>query len=277
MKSLISLQNLTHAYWKIDAPEAESERRAEDLNIVFEDFNLELPPGIVSLMGENGIGKSTLLFLAGARLFPAKGRVTIDGHDSLEFIDAHAYPDREEKRNRLVSFIFQNMEFETDEDLGTLLETVQAQDPLADSRKSLLSDLTKALVLEDCLQRRLQDLSKGQLQRAIIGLAMSYGSKILMMDEPVFALEERHKTMAFTYLRHWCAATGASLYFTAHDIQLCQRFSDTMLLLHADQSYKIGPTTDICTPANLEAAYRAPMSTLYQKDQLYREMLINKQ
>ena len=73
MKSLISLQNLTHAYWKIDAPADDSQRSAEDLNIVFEDFSLDLPPGIVSLMGENGIGKSTLLFLAGARLFPAKG------------------------------------------------------------------------------------------------------------------------------------------------------------------------------------------------------------
>ena len=276
MNSLISIQNITHAYWHADAPGDSDLRTADDLNLVFDDFSLDLPPGITSVMGENGVGKSTLLLLAAARLFPATGTVTIAGHDSREFIDAPAKPDQEERRNRLVSCIFQNLELETEGNVGDLIQTVQASDPRRADRAAVLSEMTKALDLQPCLAKRLQDLSKGEMQRAIIGLAVSYGSRILVMDEPVFALDERLKAQVFAYLQHYCRATGMGMLFTAHDIDLCKTWSDHMLLLHTDQSYRLGPTAEVCTPANLEAAYRTPMSTLYQKHELYREMLLDK-
>ena len=276
MTSLISIRHITYAYWQPDAPAAASQRTAADLNLVFRDFSLELPPGITSIMGENGVGKSTLLLLAAARLFPAEGSVVIDGQDSREFMDAPTNPGREERRNRLVSCIFQNLELETEGNLGEVLQTVQASDPRRAERVAVLAGLNQALQLEPCLGKRLQDLSKGEMQRAILGLAISYGSKILVMDEPVFALDEGLKVLAFAYLQSYCRSTGMHLIFSAHDIDLCKTWSDQMLLLHSDHSYQLGPTAQVCTPANLEAAYRAPLSTLYQKHELYREMLLGK-
>jgi ABC-type cobalamin/Fe3+-siderophores transport system ATPase subunit len=274
----ISIRDLSFAYWDIDAPANHAERTVEDLNLVFDGFSLDLPAGVTSVLGENGIGKSTLLLLAGARLFPAGGQVLVDGVDSMDFVDAHLDPETEERRNRLVSFVFQNMEFETEETLGELIDAVAEQaagtpgQPTAPDRAAMV----KALDLGGLLGKKPQVLSKGELQRGIIALAASYGSRILIMDEPVFALEERHKQMSFGFLHDWSRQSGTTLIYTAHDIHLCRDFADTMLLLFKDKSFKLGPVAEVCTPENLEAAYKVPMDTLYQKESLYRDMLLDK-
>ena len=186
--------------------------------------------------------------------------------------------DLEDRRNRLVSFIYQNMEFETEENLGDLIQAVReaarsAGGPNNGPDQALM---VTSLDLADSLHKKPQNLSKGELQRGIIALAVSYGSHILMMDEPVFALEERHKQQAFGFLREWSHQSGTSLIFSAHDIHLCRDFADAMLLLFRDKQYLLGPVGDICKRENLEAAYRVPLPTLYQKQNLYRDMLRDK-
>jgi ABC-type cobalamin/Fe3+-siderophores transport system ATPase subunit len=136
--------------------------------------------------------------------------------------------------------------------------------------------MVQSLEIEKLLHKKPQALSKGELQRGIIALAVSYGSRVLIMDEPVFALEERHKQQAFSFLRDWSHASGTSLVYTAHDIHLCRDFADTMLLLFKDKSYKLGPVPEVCTTENLEAAYKVPLDTLYRKENLYRDMLLDK-
>ena len=84
---------------------------------VFTDLNLSLPDGVVSLIGQNGTGKSTMLLLAGGRLSPSTGKVMLDGQDTSEFKS-------EKERDKYAAFIYQNMEFETEENIGMLLELV---------------------------------------------------------------------------------------------------------------------------------------------------------
>jgi len=82
--------------------------------VLFQGLDLALPRAVVSFIGQNGTGKSTLLLLASGRLLPTEGRVLIRGRDSRELTD-------EADRQSLVSFVYQNMEFETDQPIGELL------------------------------------------------------------------------------------------------------------------------------------------------------------
>jgi iron complex transport system ATP-binding protein len=292
-KALISFQNISFAWWNPDAPENHSERTIDDLTIVFDDFSLDIPAGITSVLGQNGIGKSSLLMLGGARLFPQKGKVLIDDEDSFTFLEAPKNPGLEEYRNRLVSFVYQNMEFDSDDNIGTLFETVAAQagesgaagraaNPTGrnagtGSPAGIPSDMIRALELGPVLHKKTQELAKGDLQRAVIGLALCYGSRILIMDEPVFAMEDRHKQAAFEYVRSHCLSTGTHMVYTAHDIQLCRDYADTMVLIHKDKSVLTGPVAEICTDRNLEEAYGVPIETLHKREHLYREMLRNRE
>ena len=244
------------------------------VNQVFSDLALTLPRGMMSVVGENGIGKSTLMLLAAGRLFPTEGTVHIFGRDTNDFREAPSRPELEEERNKLVSVIYQNLEFETNETIGELIEAVAEMGVYSGDTQALLSDLRSVLELDSFLDKRMQELAKGQLQRAIIAFSLLYGSRMVVMDEPVFALEQPQKERTFEYLLDFSRNSGTTIYYSAHDLELTQKYSDTMLLLQKKDPPRVGPTADLYTRENLEHAFQAPMDTLYQREHLFREMLM---
>ena len=249
-------------------------RAAEKVTQVFSDLSLELPSGVISLVGQNGSGKSTLLLLAGARLFPARGRVRLFGSDTREFVAAAEDPELEQRRNQVVSFVYQNMEFETREPIGDLMEFVYENGFHDDKHPGFLRELRQTLELESLLTKRTQQLSKGELQRAIIAFSMLYGSRIIMMDEPVFALEEYQKHRVFELLTDFAERTGTSVYYSAHELELTRKYSHYMALFHSSAEVRIGPTGELYSKENIEEAYQVPMDLLHRKEGLYRESLL---
>lgn len=255
-------------------PDEETESPGDPAR-VFTDLTVRVPTGMTALIGENGIGKSTFLLLAGARLMPMSGSVQLFGRDTRDFADAPMDPSLEESRNMLVSFIYQNMEFEADETTGELLEAVHAMGTLDKQDDAFLQELVDVLELHEARGKRLQELSKGQLQRAIIAFSLLYGSRVVMMDEPVFALEEPQKERVFEYLLAYCRKTETSIMYSAHNLELSKKYSDHALLFRKDTSPLVGTTSEVCTRDNIEHAYQAPMDTLYRRDNLYRQMLLS--
>ncbi|MFP4509714.1 MAG: ATP-binding cassette domain-containing protein [Spirochaetaceae bacterium] len=265
--TIIEFENVSFFY-----PDEESED-PENPTRVFTDLSIQIPAGMTALVGENGIGKSTFLLLAGARLMPMDGTVRLLGQDTRDFADAPMDPQLEETRNQLVSFIYQNMEFETDDAIGDLMEAVYEHGALGPRDGSFLSELVDVLELKDARAKRMQELSKGQLQRAIIAFSLLYGSPVVMMDEPVFALEEPQKERVFEYLLAYCRTNGTSILYSAHNLELSKKYSDSTLLFRKNNHPVVGPTPDVFTRDNIEKAFQAPMDTLYRRDTLYRQML----
>lgn len=247
----------------------------ERITRVFDGVSAELPQGVMSLVGENGTGKSTALLLAGARIFPNDGTVRIYGRDTSE-LTASAYdPSVEEERNRLVSFIYQNMEFETEESVGEIMEFVYENGFHEDKAPAFLKLLETELELTDCLTKQTQQLAKGQLQRAIIAFSLLYGSRIIMMDEPVFAVEEDRKDRIFGFLYEYASSRSWSVYYSAHNLELTQKYSDYLMLFDKEGHFEIGRTAELFTEQNIENAFQYPYGLLHRKEHLFREMLLN--
>ncbi len=242
-------------------------------NAVFRGLSLEVPSGVVSLVGQNGVGKSTFLLLAGARLFPSAGSVSTGGVDTRRFARANVDPEIEQQRNRLVSFIYQNMEFETETPIGELMDYVYAEGYYQDKHADFVRRVQAELELTDLLGKKTQELSKGQLQRTIIGFSLLYGSRIVLMDEPVFALEEPRKERVFGFLVDIAAELGISIYYSAHDLELTRRYSETMMLFYKDGSVRVGPTAELLQRETIEQAFQVPYDMLHHKEYLFREML----
>lgn len=255
----------------------ESVVKPDEPNQIFRGVSADLPSGMMSIVGQNGIGKSTLLLLAGARLFPHEGTVSVYGTDTKKFVDAAVDPDLEEERNRLVSFVYQNMEFESEAPVGELMEFVYENGFWEQRDERFLAELRAALELDGFLHLRTQQLAKGQLQRAIIGFSLLYGSRIIMMDEPVFALEEPQKDRVFAFLLDFSRTTGVPVYYSAHNLELTEKYSDFMLLFSKSGDFKVGPTKELFNREEIEAAYQAPLDALYRRDNLYREVLLRSQ
>jgi ABC-type cobalamin/Fe3+-siderophores transport system ATPase subunit len=181
----------------------------------------------------------------------------------------------EEERNKLVSFVYQNLEFESEAPVGDLIETVYRNGFHGEYHEQLLTDIRSALELDSFLTLKTQQLAKGQLQRAIIAFSLLYGSRLIMMDEPVFALEEPQKDRTFGFLTEFSRAYSVPIYYSAHNLDLTEKYSDYMLLFSRTGDFTIGPTEDLFNRDLIEEAYQAPLDALHQRDNLYREMLLN--
>lgn len=235
---------------------------------VFEDISLELPRGNVSLVGQNGTGKTTLLLLAGGRLMPDTGSVRLLGKPTDTLTD-------EEERNKCASFVYQNMEFETEEPIASVMRYIYENGNHDSRDNSFIESLVELFELEECTQVKLQSLSKGQMQRAILLFSVLYGSDVILMDEPIFALEDHQKESIMRYLADYAAREGRSLYYSVHELDISRKFSDYVLLFYKNGQVELGTTSEMLTDEKLEQAYELPRAMLRKKEHLYREYLLS--
>jgi ABC-type cobalamin/Fe3+-siderophores transport system ATPase subunit len=236
--------------------------------LVFNRLSLEVPRGVTTLVGQNGTGKSTFLLLAAGLLHPVEGKVRLLGRDTGSLGE-------EQERQRWVSFIYQNLEFETDEAIGELLEYVHARGFMAGEGEGLIAELVEVCELQRLKGRRLQNLSKGELQRAIIAFSILYGSRVLMMDEPIFALEDHQKRNIMQFLVEYVHAREMSLLYSVHELDLSRRYSDHLLLFRKEGPPTVGPTEELFSRDNIEDAYQVPLTMLKDRERLFRRFLLD--
>ena len=239
----------------------------ESDRLVLNHLSLELPRGIVTLVGQNGTGKSTLLLLASGILLPMEGRVAIRGLDTRELREEH-------ERQRYVSFVYQNMEFETEEPIGALLEYVHAHGYHERQDPALPSTLVEVCELQKILGKRTQELSKGELQRTIVAFSLLYGSRLLMMDEPIFALEDRQKSRIMEFLVDYAhRAVARPVLLGARAGDLVEVLGLPAAVLQGSGRPASAPTRELFTREEIEKAYQVPYVMLKRKEALFRDGL----
>jgi len=249
----ITLNNVSFAY-----------ETGKDL---FKEMSLELPRGVVSLVGQNGTGKSTLLLLAGGRIIPQEGSVQILGKNTEDISS-------DEERNKLVSFVYQNMEFETEEQIGELLTVIFENGYHKDKNPQLIKTIIDVMDLNNILDKKTGEISKGEMQRTVIAFSLLYGSEIIMMDEPVFALEHNRKEIILAYLNEYAEQFHVSIYYSIHELDLSRKYSQQVLLFTKKGKILSGPTNELLKKENIEEAYQVPMDMLHQRENLYRDHLL---
>ena len=168
-----------------------------------DNVTFEIPEGsIYGLVGSNGSGKSTFMLLASGRLLPVEGKMWLFGKETSVLT--------EEERNELASFIYQNMEFDTDDKVVELLDYVYKNGLLKGTAKGinnpdedLLIEIKNVFELNSLGNKKLNALSKGEMQRVLLAFSLLYGSKSVFMDEPLFAVEEYQKHNSLKYLKEF--------------------------------------------------------------------------
>lgn len=241
---------------------------------VFDYFSASLPGGFTSLIGPNASGKSTFMLLAGGRVKAQQGRVLLFGED-IASVD-------EERRGRLASFIYQNMEFEQDDPVKSLLEQVQAAGSLAGGSvgtgaglkgQAFFDQVVSVFELEAILDSKLSGISKGEMQRVLMAFSVLYGSKSIFMDEPMFAMEDRQKHKAMEFLRDYSQKRGIPIYIAMHELELSRKYAENVLLFYPNRDMDFGSPEEVLTKEALEKAYGVPAALLRETEELNRKSL----
>ncbi len=159
--------------------------------IALKRVDLDLPnTGLFAVVGESGSGKSTLLNILSCLVVPDKGKIEIEGRNSLKFSDSG----RCAFTARNVGFVFQENELISH---STLLENMQASLTLSGFNKSeVIKKADSALEqvglseFKKCIP---EQLSKHQLRQFSFARAMCKGAKVILLDEPEIGLTEKEQ------------------------------------------------------------------------------------
>lgn len=174
------------------------------------------------------------------------------------------------------------MEFENTEKVSDLLSFVYHQGLFKGKTESVRKYEGEKDFFEECLEvfelfplfeKEMKNLSKGEMQRVIASFSILYGSPSVFMDEPFFAMEEKQKEKALSYLKDYSEKKGISIFVSMHDIDLSRKYSDTVLLFGKDRTISYGKAEKLLSDESLEKAYGIPASMLKMGEKLTREEL----
>jgi len=188
-------------------------RYAPDRPALFDGLELELRAGeYLAVMGESGVGKSTLLNLLAGLDRPDSGRVVLDGVD-LSTLNDDAIT---LLRRRCVGFVFQAFHvlpyLSVEQNVALPLDLLGVPEPER-SRRTL--DMLAAVGIAPLARRYARELSGGEVQRIAIARALVHRPRLLLADEPTGNLDPRSAAQTLALLREQVKTNaGAGILIT---------------------------------------------------------------
>ncbi|MCK9995896.1 MAG: molybdenum ABC transporter ATP-binding protein [Candidatus Krumholzibacteria bacterium] len=205
------------------------------------DVDLDLPvAGITAVFGPSGCGKSTLLRCVAGLEKKARGMVKIGPRvwqDDHTFLPVH---------QRALGFVFQDgLLFPHLSVLENLEYGLKRSD--ADRQTIVMDEVVELLGLEKLLARGTTDLSGGERQRVALGRALLTSPDLLLLDEPLAALDRSSRRAIYPYLERLRTDFTLPVLYVTHALDEAARLADHMVLLEGGQAVNSGPLTEMLT------------------------------
>lgn len=215
------------------------------------DVDLDLPQrGISALFGHSGSGKTTVLrAIAGLERAPG-GYVALG--DSVWQDDARGVfvP----VHRRAIGYVFQEASLFPHLSVRGNLEFGRKRVPVHE-RRFALEPVTALLGIENLLERRPDGLSGGERQRVAIARALLASPRLLLMDEPLAALDLRRKQEILPYLERMHAELAIPIVYVSHAPDEVARLADHLVLLDAGKAVASGPLSETLARVNLPPSF----------------------
>lgn len=207
---------------------------------VISDINLELRSGqLACLIGENGIGKSTLLKTLTGFLPKLKGSLLLGNRDIESF--------SQRELARQVSIVLtqkpdvQNLTIEEIIGLGRSPYTGFFGRLRAEDRK-VVDDAITTMGIEKLRGRMIQTLSDGERQKVMIAKALAQETSIILLDEPTAFLDFPSKAETFQSLQRMAHERDKLILLSTHDLELAVRFADSLFEVKSGRLQAVSAT-----------------------------------
>jgi len=220
----------------------------EDGQVVLKGVSLDIYENeFVTLLGPSGCGKTTLLRILGGFLQPTEGKVLFDGED---IVNVPPY-------KREINTVFQKY---------ALFPHMNVYDNIAfgltikkepkDVIEQKVMRMLRLVGLEDYAERNVTELSGGQQQRIAIARALVNEPSVLLLDEPLGALDLKLRKEMQHELKYIQQEVGITFIFVTHDQEEALTMSDKIVVMKDGEIQQIG------TPAEI---YRKPVNEFVAK------------
>ncbi len=203
-------------------------------------------PGVTVLFGPSGAGKSSVLLAVAGLLRPEAGRVAV-GEAVLADSAAWLWTPPERRRCGVVfqdSRLFPHLSVASNLRYGARRAPAGAPGPGFDAVVDLLG-------LAPVLSRRPRHLSGGERQRVALGRALLTRPRLLLMDEPLAALDWPRKAEIMAFLERIRDAIGVPILYVTHALDEVDRLADTLVLMEAGRVLAAGKLAEITARTDL--------------------------
>lgn len=205
--------------------------------------------GVTALFGRSGSGKTSLIRIIAGLTRPADGRVQLDG-DILVDTAARRFVPPHRRRFGYVfqeARLFPHLTVRGNLDYGRWFAPngARAENP---------ARIIGLLGIGSLLDRQPAHLSGGEKQRVAIGRALLSSPRLLLMDEPLAALDDERKAEILPYLERLRDEVGIPIVYVSHSVAEVARLADTVVLMAAGRIEAIGPASEILGGPRLASA-----------------------
>src|SRR5712671_4490678 len=202
-----------------------------------DDVSLSIYKGeMFALVGASGCGKTTLLRMLAGFAHPSSGRILIDG------VEMGAVPPHERPVNMMFQSyaLFPHMTVEGN--VGYGLRRLPLDDA---ARKQCIQDALDMVQLGGLAQRKPHQLSGGQRQRVALARALIRRPKVLLLDEPLSALDKKLREQTQFELMNIQSQVGITFVFVTHDQDEAMALSTRIAVMNHGQVVQVGTPSEI--------------------------------
>jgi molybdate transport system ATP-binding protein len=202
------------------------------------DVDLKLPgKGVTALFGPSGCGKTTLLRCMAGLTRASQGQLTVNGtvwQSDAVYMPTHQRP---------LGYVFQEANLFQHLNVRRNLLYGQARVPSAQQRITL-SSVVDLLGIAQLLERMPQGLSGGERQRVAIARALLTSPRLLLMDEPLAALDVARKNEFLPYLERLHDELDIPVVYVSHAPDEVARLADHIVVMQEGRAVAVGPLTE---------------------------------
>jgi putative spermidine/putrescine transport system ATP-binding protein len=204
---------------------------------ILDRLSLSVQPGeFVTLLGPSGSGKTTTLGAIAGFVFPDSGDVLLEGH-SIASLQTH-------KRN--LGMVFQHYAlFPHMSVFDNIAFPLRQRKVAKDALQRAVNEVLELVQLSDRASYYPKQLSGGQQQRVALARAVVYRPRVLLMDEPLGALDKKLREALQSEIRRIHRELGITFIYVTHDQEEALALSDRIVLFENGKIAQMGTGTDL--------------------------------
>jgi molybdate transport system ATP-binding protein len=223
------------------------------------DVSFEAPPGITIVFGESGSGKSTLLRTVAGLVEPEAGHIAIGDRRLFNSATAENVPAGE----RRIGYVFQSLALFPHMSAAANIEYGLAH-LSATERAMRARAAAESFHIEHLLSRRPSAISGGERQRVALARSLVTDPSVLLLDEPLTALDHTTASRIIDDLRAWNAAHGIPILYVTHAHREAFALGDRVIVLEGGRIVATGTPHEVLdSPTSASVAQIAGFENLF--------------